>query len=216
MNRMRNGALVRLGRLALLGTLILDTRPAVAGWGDDIEPGAGPELVEWVAPDLAAIVCAEPARREALIDSFIRTKAVDAIEAVKRFRDPGLRPLFRALLHHPDWHVVHRALTALERLDDGEALPQALELLTHAEVALREKAAISCLTLWDRPGAVVRTDAVAFVEARLAGETDVHVRSWEGQPAPPRPAGFGDDGRAPAAREAAALPASPSSPSTPR
>ncbi len=151
--------------------------PVVAGWGDDIERGASDELVDWIAPDLAAIARASSERRAALINQFVATKAVDAIEAVKRFREPALRPLFHALLSHSDWHVVHRALTAIERLDDGSALPRAFELLRHPEARLREKAAISCLTLWGRPGAVAAESASTLVATRLAEETDAHVRA---------------------------------------
>ncbi len=186
MSRIRDGTCIRFRTprlfvpfVVLLVVVVVapHSAPATAEWGDDVERGAGVELVDWIVPDLAAIVRAAPTQREALIDEFVESKAVDAIEAVKRLRDESLRPLFHALLRHRDWHVVHRALCALERCDDGSALPRALDLLTHAEVRLREKAAIACLTLWDRPGAIPPATASALVAARLARETDVHVRA---------------------------------------
>ncbi len=151
--------------------------PARAGWGDDVEDGAGPELIEWVRSDLAAIVRAPVAERPALVERFAKESAADAIEAVKRFRNPELRPLFHALLDHGDWHVVHRALLALERLDDETAFPRAWALLEHPEARLREKAAITCLRLWERAGRGVRKDAAARLDALRAREQEPCVRA---------------------------------------
>ena len=147
-------------------------------WGNDINPGTGAALVESVRADLLGIVRATAAERPAKIDAFVALRAAETMEAVKRFRNPELRPLFHALLAHEDWHVAHRALLALERYGDGDALATAWRLLDHAEPRLREKAAITCLVLWDEGGGKPGVkDPAADVVARLAAEGDPHVRA---------------------------------------
>ncbi|HVG94600.1 MAG TPA: HEAT repeat domain-containing protein, partial [Planctomycetota bacterium] len=171
--RLRGG----LALLLVATAFALSVRPAGAEWGADLERGADAELVEWIAPDLAAIVAAGPERRPGLVAAFVAGDAVPAIEAVKRFRNPELRPLFRALLDHADWRVAHRALLAIERLEDGAALPRAWDLLGHAEPRLREKAAISCVRLWGASDAHRPARARQDVLARLDRETDPLVRT---------------------------------------
>ncbi len=101
---------------ALLGVPAVPAFGADAGWGKDINAGAGPELVESVRADLVAIVKASEAKRVPLIEAFAESpKASAAIEAVKRFRNPELRGLFLALSASEDWKLRHRALTALDQ-----------------------------------------------------------------------------------------------------
>lgn len=163
--------------LALLLLPASGVARAETPWGKDINPGTGPALLESVRADLAAIVRAPEAQRAALIAAFVEHKAAAAIEAVKRVRNPELRPLFHALLGHADWHVVHRALLALERYEDPAALPRAWALLGHAEPRLREKAAIACLRLWGVAGKALPEGASQALEARLGSEGDPHVRA---------------------------------------
>ena len=97
--------------------------PTAAGadesrWGNDINAGDGPALAEAVAGDLAAIVAASDDARPAVIAEFVEKRAPVTIEAVKRFRNPELRDLFRALLATDDWKLQHRALLALEHYED--------------------------------------------------------------------------------------------------
>lgn len=150
---------------------------ADANWGADINAGTGVALADSVRADLVAIVQAREADRDALVKAFAAGRAAGAIEAVKRFRNPELRPLFHALLGHEDWHVVHRALLALERFEDGAAVAPAFRLLSHAEPRIREKAAITCLRLWDRAGKATPEGAAAAVADLLAKEGDPHVRA---------------------------------------
>src|SRR5438067_7881150 len=103
----------RLVVALLVFALAIRARPAGAGWGTDFDEADGTPLIESVRGDLSAIVRAPAERRPALISAFVAARAADTIEAVKRFRNPELVPLFHALLAHPDWHVVHRALLAL-------------------------------------------------------------------------------------------------------
>jgi murein DD-endopeptidase MepM/ murein hydrolase activator NlpD len=166
-------------RLALcLGVVVVagGLRVASAGWGIDLDE-AGPTLIEGVRPRLLAIVRASPGDRPELVRAFVRTEAEHAIEAVKRFRNPELVPLFRALLDHPEPQVVHRALVALERLEDGASLERAWALLAHEDAGVREKAGVACLRLWSAPGARVPAAARATVDRLLATETDAHVRA---------------------------------------
>lgn len=140
-----------LRRLALAAPLFLAAAAAAraAGWGDDVKPGAGPALIVQFRPDLVEIVKAPDDKREALARAFANLHGAEAIEALKRFRNPELKPVFLALLASPEWKLRHRALDALERLGDPTALPAAWALLTHPHARLREKAAIACITLWD-------------------------------------------------------------------
>ena len=146
-------------------------------WGKDINAGAGPELIETVRGDLAAIVAAPDAERATLIDAFVATRGAPTVEAVKRFRNPELLPLFHALLEHDDWRVQHRALVALEHMEDVTALAPAWALLGHEEPRLREKAAITCILLWNARAAAGAAggDPQQALEELRAVETDPHV-----------------------------------------
>lgn len=163
---------VLLAGLALAGA-------GPVGWGGDINAGEGDKLVEQARPLLAGIVNAVPAERPALIQEFSKEHGLRLIEAVKRFRNPELHPLFVALLEHDDWKVRHRALLALEHYGDTDDLPLAFALLDHAERRLREKAAITCIKLWDaaRGKAAAGGDPAKWVAARRAAEPDPHVRA---------------------------------------
>jgi hypothetical protein len=167
----------RFPRLALAGAL-LGVLPvsAEARWGDDEQTEGRAGLFARVRAPLAAIVRATPAERPRMTEAFLDSAAED-IEAVKRFRNPELAPLFRRLLSHADWRVAHRALSALERFPDPETAPEAWRLLGHPTARLREKAAIACVVLWDpeRPPPVANPAEVA---ARTAAEEgDPHVRA---------------------------------------
>jgi hypothetical protein len=171
---------VRRGRLLFWTAalaLALAGGGAEARWGTDINAGTGAALAESVKADLLAIVKAAEADRARVASEFAQGKAADGIEAVKRFRNPELRPLFHALLDHADWHVVHRALLALERMEDGTVVPRAFALLAHEEPRLREKAAITCLRLWAKAGKSAPAGAAARVDELLVAEGDPHVRS---------------------------------------
>ena len=153
-----------------LAALLLLAAPLLAEWGRDINAGMGPQLVESVRGDLAAILEAAPADRHALIEAVVAKHGARRIEALKRFRNPELKPLFFALLDHDDWHVQHRALLALEYYGDTAVLDHAVKLLAHPHRRLREKAAITCIKLWDgRP-------APADWPHHIAAEQDFHVR----------------------------------------
>jgi len=104
-------------------------------------------------------------------------RAVEAIEAWKRFRNPELVELARACLDHPDWHVVHRALHWSGRLRDPTLLERALRKLDDPEPRLREMAVLACLQAVDpqtseQELAVVREK----LAERIGAEKDFHVR----------------------------------------
>ena len=132
-----------------------------------------------MAGELVAIVGADDESRAGLIDAFVRDRAPGTIEAVKRFRNPELLPLFRALLASGDWKLQHRALLALEHYEDTDSLGPALALLTHEERRLREKAAITAIKLWDakRAKKALDGDPAKALERLRAREKDPHVAS---------------------------------------
>jgi murein DD-endopeptidase MepM/ murein hydrolase activator NlpD len=144
--------------------------PAAADWGKDINPGAGPALIEDAAPRLAAIVKATPGEREGLIAAYVKEHGLADLEAWKRFRNPELKPLFLALARHDSWKVQHRALYALEYYGGADVLELAISVLEHEERRLREKAVITCIKLWD--GRKVPD----VVPRRYLGDPDFHVR----------------------------------------
>jgi len=149
------------------------------GWGGDINAGTGPKLIDSVRGDLAAMVAAAPAERAALASDFSARRGLNAIEAVKRFRNPELVTLFLVLLDHDDWRVRHRALHALEFYDHEATLGRAWALLTHETPRLREKAAITCIKLWHpaRAKAAAGGDPVAALKTLIGRETNAHVRA---------------------------------------
>lgn len=172
-----------LPTLALLLVSSL-TVPALAadpvGWGGDVNAGSGPKLVDEARPKLLAIVKASEAERLALIEAL--AKSPDAwrlIEALKRFRNPELLPLFHALLDHEDWRVQHRALFALEGCRDGSAFGRSWELAkTASERRLREKAIVTCLELFGEASKDQRPANLAGqIDERLDAEPDPHVRA---------------------------------------
>jgi murein DD-endopeptidase MepM/ murein hydrolase activator NlpD len=180
MDRRRHLAVTRPLRGLFLPLLILATGSVLAGaaepWGTDTNAGDGPKLIKATAPHLVRIVDASEAERPALIEAYANGPAAAQIEAVKRFRNPELHALFRALARHEDWKVRHRALYALEYYDDPEDLPLAFAALGHEEPRLREKAALTAIKLWDRKGArALEGDPEALVAARLDAERDPHV-----------------------------------------
>ncbi len=162
----------------LLASLLTAGVPAaICGWGKDVNAGDGNKLIQSVRADLAALVKAPASERTKRAHEVARARA-DAIEAIKRFRNPELVELERALLEDSDWHVQHRALLMAEALGDEGALPLAWQRLGHAEPRLREKAAIACLLLWDKSAAkgVAGGKAKEALETLLAQETDFHVK----------------------------------------
>ncbi len=162
---------MRLLSLLIVSLLILHgATAAYAKWGADINAGAGPRLIEDVAPVLVRIVRAPEAARDALIAKAVQDYGLAAIEAIKRFRNPELRPLFLALARHDDWTVRHRALYALEYYGGAAALEAALSNVGHPERRLREKAVIACIKLWDK------RKLPAVIKERVAREEDFHVR----------------------------------------
>ena len=161
----------RHGLMFILLLLTPGLVPAEAKWGADINDGAGPRLLEDVAPVLVRIVRTAEADRAGLIAQAVQDYGRAGIEAIKRFRNPELEPLFLTLAANEDWTVRHRALLALESFGGERALAAALANLDHAAVRLRERAAIACLKLWDGR----RLPEV--VTARLVAEEDPYVRS---------------------------------------
>ncbi len=161
---------------ALVLVLLLAPAAAADPWGADNNPGDGPRLIEAAAPELARIVAAPEAERGALIAAYVAGKAGEQIEAVKRFRNPELIPLFRALAAHKDWKVRHRAFYALEYYADPGALPLAFEAMKDPEPRLREKAALTAIRVWSPAAAKgLPGDAAAAVADLLDRETNPHV-----------------------------------------
>ncbi len=159
---------LRLMACALLASCL--ALPAEAKWGADINAGAGPTLIEDVAPVLLRIVKAPAAAREGLIEKAVKDIGLPGIEALKRFRNPELAPFYLALARHAEWTVRHRALYALEYFAGTEGLEAALAQVGAAEPRLREKAVITCIKLWDG------RKLPATLEERLTQEDDFHVR----------------------------------------
>ncbi len=164
----------------LVASLTLAFAPSQepCAWGGDIGRGNGAKLVDSVRGELHALLKLGPDARATKAVELARSRAVAAIEAWKRFREPQLLPLARACLDHPDWHVTHRALFWLERLHDGATFERALLLLEHREARLRERAALAALALWsdvaDRDAR--RSDAAKRVTTCSASELDPHVQ----------------------------------------
>jgi len=138
----------------------------LAGWGKDINPGAGPQLLNLVSDDLAKLL-----KDDSGLDAFLAAHGATRIEAIKRFRNPELLPLFVRLLDSADWKVQHRALLALEYVRDPSVLDRAWALLSHPHRRLREKAAITLIKLWDG------RKPPADWEGVRGREQDFHVRS---------------------------------------
>jgi murein DD-endopeptidase MepM/ murein hydrolase activator NlpD len=150
-------------------------------WGGDVNPGAGPRLVESVRRELRSFVRLPPQVRAKRAAELAAKRAVAAIEGWKRFRDPELRELALACLEHPDWHVVHRGLLCTPALREPSLFARAWKLLDHAEPRLREMAALPCLQVAAGPepagGGSPETAAVKQeLSARFASEPDLHVR----------------------------------------
>ncbi len=161
-----------MSRQASLAAAVLGFLPALAAaqWSRDINPGAGPELIEAAQPELAQIVRAATAARGALIEQFAARHGGEWMEAWKRFRNPELKALFLKLLEDKDWHVAHRALFALGYFGDAAIVKEAWPFLQHAEPRMREQAAIVVLRLWEKgplPG---------DLEVLVNKEEDFHVR----------------------------------------
>ncbi|MFV1958472.1 MAG: HEAT repeat domain-containing protein [Planctomycetota bacterium] len=157
-------------RLFVLSVLLTLAGTAWAGWGADVDPETGRTMLHDVQKDLLPMLRADEAERAVRIDKFVRRSAEGAIEALKRFRNPEFLDLFDALLDHRDWHVQHRALLVLEHTWDPAAMPRAWALLDSPEPRLREKAAITCIRLFDG------SRSAADVDALLAREEDFYVR----------------------------------------
>jgi murein DD-endopeptidase MepM/ murein hydrolase activator NlpD len=164
------------GLVALLAATAL--AGALVGWGADVNTGDGPKLIDQFRGDLAAIVKAPAPQRAALVKAFVDAHGLDAIEVVKRCRNPELAELDLALLDHKDWRVQHRALYALEYFRDPSVVARAAKLFAHENVRLRERAVLAALKLWPEKGDPPGADEVKkSVAARLRIEPDAHVRS---------------------------------------
>lgn len=165
-------------RLSLFALLAAASVASAGGWGADVNSGAGGPLVESVRGDLAAILRAPEAERGALVKAYAAKKGGENIEAVKRFRNPELKPLFLELLRQDDWKTKHRALHVLEYYGESSALPDAWTLLEHPQARLREKAAIYCLKVWDpaRAKSIAGGKAAEALAALSGKEEDFHVR----------------------------------------
>ena len=150
--------------------LLLVAPAAHAGWGKSIGPHNGPNLIDAVRPRLAEMLAAEGDERTRLIEEFASRHGEARIEAAKRFRNPELKELFLALLNQPDWRVKHRALLCLDDYGDPSILPEAWKLLRHSHRRMREKAALTCIRLWDG------REPPGDLDALLRGENDLHVR----------------------------------------
>jgi murein DD-endopeptidase MepM/ murein hydrolase activator NlpD len=151
---------------------------SAGGWGSDINSGAGTKLVNAARADVAAIVKAAPAERARLAAELAQKHGIEWIEALKRFRNPELIELERALLEQTDWRVQHRALLLAEKLGDVGVLPLAWRRLESETPRLRERAAITCLLLWDAKSAksVAGGRAKESLAALAAKEQDEHVK----------------------------------------
>jgi len=152
-------------------TLLLLAVSAGADWGNDLNPGEGEKMILEVQADLLKILEAPEAEREERVASFLQRGGKFTVEALKRFRNPELVPLFRALLNHSDWHIQHRGFLALEYLGvPGAVLDRAWLALDHPERRIRERAAITCIKLWDGAAPPVDLDAL------IRDERELHVR----------------------------------------
>jgi len=152
--------------LLLLLSLLLTAPIAHAQWGRDINPGAGPQIVRLAEDELVKLL----ERRGSQLEVADRY-GDRLIEGFKRFRGAELKPLFYALLEHPDWQVRHRALFALEYFRDSTLIGRAWRMLKHPNRRLREKAAITCIKLWEP-----ELPAPGNLGALLDAERDFHVR----------------------------------------
>lgn len=151
----------------LLGLLAV---PATADWGNDINPGEGPKMIMEVQGDLLKIIEAPEAERAERVSSFLKRGGKYTIEALKRFRNPELAALFQVCLDHPDWHIQHRGLQALERFGAAAVLDRAWRFLQHPERRIREKAAITCIKLHDG------REPPVDLQALIRDEQELHVR----------------------------------------
>ncbi len=173
-------------RLPIMAGLLLAVAAAAqqqpprvkCAWGGDVNRGAGPKLAASVHHELLAFLRLPAEARAKRAAELVRKRAVDAIEAWKRFRNPELVLLARACLDHDDWHVVHRGLHWARELRDPALLERAWALLDHPEPKLREKAAITCLELWDSGAAerVAGGRVRETLDVRTTLERDFHVR----------------------------------------
>ncbi|MEK7469167.1 MAG: M23 family metallopeptidase [Planctomycetota bacterium] len=168
---------MKLRQLAIAFTFCA-TPCFAGGWGTDVNTGAGEPLVDGARAELAEIVKAAPADRTALIKAYAENRAPLLIEALKRFRNPELKPLFLLLLRSPDWQLNHRALHVLEYYGDASAIRDAWPWLGHGEARLREKAAIYCLKTWDAtaPKQVAGGKPAEALAALISKEDDEQVR----------------------------------------
>ncbi len=172
---------VHAALFAALATLfaLAPSMPRGNAWGTDINPGAGPKLAAEAHAELLEIVKAAPAERAAKAEALATRRAVAAIEAWKRFRNPELVALARACVKHADWKVAHRGLHWSRCLNDPAVLEAAVALLDHEQPRLREKAALTLLEAWDpKKGKELAGGKVKErVAQKLAAETDPHLVS---------------------------------------
>ncbi|MSR48216.1 MAG: hypothetical protein EXS13_14350 [Planctomycetes bacterium] len=137
-----------------------------SGWGSEVDGATAAKQLAALRPELLAIVQAKPEARAPLATALAQRDGLPAIEVLKRLRNREFVELERALL-------------LAEKLHDAGALPLAWERLTHDVARLRERAAITCLLLWDRKSAatVAGGKPKEALAALLKQERDLHVRS---------------------------------------
>lgn len=153
--------------------------PLGNAWGTDINPGEGPKLAAAVHAELLELVKTAPAERVAKAEALATGRAVAAIEAWKRFRNPELVVLARACVKHSDWKVAHRGLHWCRCFNDLGVLDAALALLDHEQPRLREKAALTLLELWDpkKCKELAGGKVKELLAPKIVAETEPHVAS---------------------------------------
>jgi murein DD-endopeptidase MepM/ murein hydrolase activator NlpD len=153
--------------------------PPPFAWGGDVDRSAGEKLAKSVHGELLALIRTPAESRAAKAAELAKKRAVVAIEAWKRFRNPELVELARACIDHPDWHVVHRGLHWARTLGDPTLFERAWSRLDAKEPQIREKAAITCLESFTGASKESGADAKRWSELaqRFEKESDLHVRA---------------------------------------
>lgn len=156
--------------VAVVLVLLLLAVPAAADWGNDLQAGEGAKMILEVQGDLLKIIEAPEAERADRVSSFLKRGGKYTIEALKRYRNPELVALFQVCLDHPDWHIQHRGLLALEHFGADAVLDRAWRFLQHPERRIRERAAIACIKLHDG------REPVVDLQALIRDEQEFQVR----------------------------------------
>jgi len=164
----------------LLATCLLlpALRCPSADWGVDGSPGIGVGLIERARPEMLQILRAAEGDRPALAKTHAAKNGKELTEALKRFRNPEFRGLFAEMTRSGDWMIVHRGLLGLEMLDDPAGLQDAWGQLSHENARVREKAAITCVKLWNAEAGkkIAGGDAALMLTGIVEREKVVQVR----------------------------------------